>query len=152
MTRASFKRLLLSAIFASLVGSTIGTALLLIDEMCGHPLRRLMGRHFAISSESISNYILIYPVVWAISLFGTVPGSILIGVPAIYPFRNQIAHRPLLSVIPIVLYAVLLATLLLGWTITPTAFGAKYYDTVWFYSASTALGFVIALSQLSRPL
>jgi hypothetical protein len=111
MTGISLRKLLVAAIFASLVGSTIGTALLLFDEIFGHPLRRFMGAHFANASEPIGSYILIYPVVWMISLCGTLPGSILIGVPAIYPVRNQIVHRPLLSLIPIALYAVLLATL-----------------------------------------
>lgn len=108
MTGISLRKLLVAAIFASLVGSTIGTALLLFDEIFGHPLRRFMGAHFANASEPIGSYILIYPVVWMISLCGTLPGSILIGVPAIYPVRNQIVHRPLLSLIPIALYAVLL--------------------------------------------
>lgn len=151
MKDISFKTLRLAAIFAALFGSTLGTVLLLGDEISGHPLRRLMGHHFLNSSEPVSSYLLIYPAIWLISLFGTLPGSMIIGTPAIYPVRNLIAHRPLLSAIPTVLYAVLLASLLLGWTITPTAYGAKFYETIWCYSAAVALGFVIALRRLSRP-
>jgi len=150
MTDISLKKLWLAAFFAALFGSTVGTVLLFGDEISGHPIRRLMGHQFRNSSEPISSYLLIYPVIWMISLFGTVPGSMLIGVPAIYPARNLIARHALLSAIPTVIYAVLLATLLLSWTITPTAYGAKFYETIWFYSAASALGFVIALRRLSR--
>jgi hypothetical protein len=147
MQGISFKELLVAAVFAALFGSTIGTILLFGDEVAGHPLRSLMGYRFLNNSSPLGSYVGIYPGVWMISLFGTLPGSLLIGAPAIYPFRNLIARRPLLSAIPTVMYAVLLATLLLGWTITPTAYDVKFYDTIWFYSGASALGFVITLGR-----
>jgi hypothetical protein len=145
MQNISFKRLLVAALFAALFGSTIGTVLLFGDEIAGHPLRRLMGYRFLTNGGSLNSYLLIYPGIWVISLFGTLFGSLLIGAPAIYPFRNLVARHPLLSAIPTIICAVLLATLLLGWTITPTAYGVKFYETIWFYSAGSELGFVIAL-------
>lgn len=148
MDRISFRRLWLAAVLAALFGSTVGTALLLGDEIHGHPLRRLMGYNYGDSSDPLSSYFLIYPAIWLISFLGTLPGSMLIGAPAIYPFRNLIARHPILTAIPTVIYGVLLGTLLLGWTITPTASGAKFYETIWFYSAASALGFVIVLERI----
>lgn len=110
MTDTTTKRLWLAAFFAALFGSTVGTVLLFGDEISGHSFRRFVGHQFRNSSEPISSYLLIYPVNWMISLFGMVPGSMLIGVPAIYPARNLIARRALLSAIPTVIYTVLLAT------------------------------------------
>lgn len=147
----SFRRLLAAAPIAALVGSTVGSALFFWDEFLGHPLRHLMGETGRYSIPPLSDLWLGYPVVWMISLFGTIPGSILIGVPTIFPFRNIIARHPLGTSIPVSALALILATLLFGWSITPTAFGTKEYEVLWFYSASSAIGFVAILGWWGRP-
>lgn len=151
MLAISLKKLIAAALVAALIGSTIGTILLCVDEITVHPIRRLMGQRFGFNPDPLYMYFLMFPVVWTISLLGTVPGSLLLGTPAIYPLRNVIARSPVKLAIPVMIYAVLLATLLLGWTITPDASGKRTYDTIWFYSAATALGFVMAIGWLFRP-
>lgn len=146
MQDVSFRRLLGTAFLAALFASTVGSALLFGDEFAAHPLRRLMGEHYRYPPPSLSD-LLFYPGLWMISCFGTVPGSMLIGAPAIYPFRNMIAQHPYIAALPTVAYAVIVSTLLLGWTVTPTAYGAKHFEIIWYYSAAAALGFVVVLGH-----
>jgi hypothetical protein len=149
MQEISFARLLAFGLIAALCASTIGTALLLWDEIAGHPLRHLLGESGRYSRSPASEW-MVYPIIWEISLFGTIPGSLLIGAPAIYPFRHVISRHPFSWLVPALAYAAIITTLLFWWTITPTAYGVRYYDILWFYSASSALGFVAALAWWGR--
>jgi len=142
MPSVSLGRLLFIGLIAAFIASTIGTALLFLDAAWDHPVRWLLGdrrRYDLHSSIEVSG------LVWMISLGGTLPGCLIIGVPAIYPFRNIIARHPLISLLPTIIYAVAFALLLFGWTLTPTADGVRDYEVLWFFSAGSAVGFVSAL-------
>lgn len=149
MRQISFAKLLACGLIAALFGSTIGTALLLSDEMLGHPLRHFLGEPGWYDRSPASDW-KFYPFIWYVSAFGTIPGSLLIGAPALYPFRNVISRHPFFCVLPVLGYAAAISTFLLGWMVTPTASGEREYDVIWFYSASSALGFVVALGWSAR--
>ena len=149
MHQISFKRLLAFGLIAALFGSTIGTALFLWNDISGHPVRNLIGEPGWYARSPATDW-MFYPFVWMVSLFGTIPGCLMIGAPALYPFRNVVARHPFISVVPVLAYAATIATVLFWWIITPTANGVRHYDGLWFYSASCALGFVAALGWSAR--
>lgn len=69
----------------------------------------------------------------------------VIGATAIYPFRYLIHRHPLLSALPTIFYAVCLAMILFGWMVEPNGAGVKSYEVLWYYPASSALGFILVL-------
>jgi hypothetical protein len=134
----SLGRVLKIAPFAALIGSTVGTAAYVIYE----PLRYhylYPPRHDAL------------PIFWLFTLFSTLPGAVVVGIPAIYPARNIISRHPIASLVPTVPFAVGLSFLLLGWAFKiPGTSEYRDLDLLFIFSGSTALGFVVMLAFLGR--
>jgi di/tricarboxylate transporter len=150
MGNISLRRLLAASFIAALIGSSLGTVLLAADELFGHPLRSLIGVPEHYPPTTISDILITALGIWMLSLIGTIPGSAVVGVPAIYYLRDQVASRPLLFAVPIVIYAVLLGMIFFGWLVAPTAYGARHFEVIWFYSAGCGIGFVAVLGWKSR--
>lgn len=126
------------ALGAAVVGSTLGTALFIADAFLGHPNR---------SPQPDFWEIFFFPVFWLMSLFGTIPGALVIGLPVLFPIRHFIARHPYLSGIPTVLVALAISFALLGWAFKQPI-GEEYTDLeiLWCYSGSVAFGFVFMLA------
>ncbi|UZK67595.1 hypothetical protein [Sphingomonas sp. M1-B02] len=126
------------ALGAAVVGSTVGTVLLVADYFLGHPNR---SPHHSLWEIFVS------PAVWLMSLCGTIPGALIIGLPVVYPFRHFIGRHPYLSFIPTVVLAMAISFALLGWAFKQQI-GDKYSDleVLWCYSGSVAFGFVFMLA------
>jgi hypothetical protein len=150
MKNISLQRLWAASFFAALIGSSLGTMLLAADELSGHPLRNLMGEPGRYPPTAVRDILITGPGIWMLSLLGTIPGSTLVGVPALYYFRDQIASRPALLLVPVAIYATLLSMILFGWMVTPTAYGARHFEVIWFYSVGCGIGFVAVLGWWGR--
>lgn len=134
----SLVRLLKIAPFAALIGSTLGTALYAIYEPLSHNYL-FPSRHDAV------------PLLWLFTLIATLPGAIIVGVPAIYPVRYIISRHVLASLAPIVTFALGLSFLLFGWAFrVPGTSEYRDLDLLFIFSGSTALGFVVMLALLRR--
>ena len=124
--------------FAAAIGSTLGTAFYVIYEPLGHHYL-YPPRHDAL------------PLFWLFTLIGTLPGAIIVGVPAMYPVRNIISRHAIASLAPIVAFAVGLSFLLFGWAFkVPGTSEYRDLDLLLIFSGTTALGFVVMLALLRR--
>ncbi|KQM40840.1 hypothetical protein ASE59_00420 [Sphingomonas sp. Leaf10] len=138
----SFKDVAVSGIIAPIIGSTLRTAIFVLGIIV----------YEAASSrtDAALNIALFYPIIFVVSLLGTIPGSILIGIPAVYPLRNVIARHPAWTALPIVLYSIALPTILVALTIDPNLEKLLYYLLILIYCPACALGFVITLRRIFR--
>ncbi|WP_426387746.1 hypothetical protein [Sphingobium sp. R-21] len=137
MGKLTFGKFAGLALGAAVVGSTLGTALFIADAFFGHPNK---------SPRPDVWEIFFFPVFWLMSLFGTIPGALVIGLPVLFPIRHFIARHPYLSGTPTVLVALAISFALLGWAFKQPI-GGEYTDLeiLWCYSGSVAFGFVFML-------
>jgi len=126
------------ALGAALVGSTLGTVLFMLGYFFGHPSRGWQPSPWEI---------FLTPAIWFMSLFGTIPGALIIGLPVIYPIRHVIARHPVVSCLPTVALAMAISFVLLGWAFKQSI-GGEYTDleVLWCYSGSVAFGFIFMLA------
>jgi len=137
MAKLTFGKFAGLALGAAVVGSTLGTTLFIADAFLGHANR---------SPQPHLWEMFLFHVIWLMSLFGTIPGALVIGLPIVFPIRHFIARHPYLSSIPTVTIALAISFALLGWAFKQPI-GGEYADleVLWCYSGSVAFGFVFML-------
>lgn len=127
---------------AAAIGSALGTALYMVDYFFGHPNRLPRPEFWEI---------VFLPIISLVSLIGTIPGALIVGMPVTYPVRHIVAGHPVLSGIPFIGLSMTISFLLLGWAFKQPI-GGQYSDLeiLWFYSGGTTFGFVFMLAWWQR--
>jgi len=133
----TFGKFVALAVLAAALGSVIGTFALIIYQLLLQPQLSML---------------LLAPAITAMSLVGTMPGTLIIGVPIMFPFRYIVARRPLLMGILVVPCSMGIAYFVLGLIFRSSAFEYRDLEILWCYSGGTALGFVIVLGRWGRRL
>ena len=86
-----------------------------------------------------------------VSLIGTYPGALLLGVPVAYPLRHRIAARPRLWALPMIAIGMIVSSVALGWAfVSPVTGRLQDIAILWPYGGATALGFVLAIAWRAR--
>lgn len=140
MPEISVKDVVVSGIIAPVIGSTLGTAIFLLSII----FYEVMSSR----TDWILNYTLMYPLIFVVSLLGTIPGSIVVGVPAVYPLRNVIARHPARAALPVAFYSIAVPIILVTLTIDPNFKKLHYYLLILIYCPSCAMGFIITLRRI----
>lgn len=125
------------AFLAALLGSTTGTIVYFVDHFFGHP-----NTH---PRPTLFDLMFFIPF-WVMSFAGTIPGSLFIGAPVVFPFRKIIARHPIWTFVPTISIGLLVSFGVLGWAFKEPL-GGNYQDLeiLFSYAGSTAFGFVCAL-------
>ena len=122
---------------AGCLGSLVGTLLMVIHEVYLSPN--------VLPKSDLSTTAMVAPAVAMISLFGTLPGSALVGVPTLYAIRYRIASRPLLWLLPVIGLAILLAFVVLRLGFGEFRADSRDVEIVVCYPTGCAIGFVALL-------
>ena len=132
MDRISFAKMAVLAIPAALIGSALGTLLFSLWD--------------SFQSTGGGNPFLAIAVA-VVSLFGTLPGALLIGVPVLYPIRQNTSQHPLILAAPVAIGAILISLFLFGLALHGRP---RDLELITCFSGSTALGFVWALGRWGK--
>lgn len=136
MSNVSVWRFIIVALKAALWGSAAGTLLF----VC----------YFSVVGVE-RNYIwliLLSPIIFGVSLCGTIPGAVLFGIPVLWPIRKMVARRPVLTSIPVALVGIGCGFVGFSWSFRNPATGQlEGYQPVILFSATTALAFVACLAR-----
>lgn len=136
MSNVSVWRFIIVALKAAVWGSAAGTLLF----VC----------YFSVVGVE-RNYIwliLISPIIFGVSLCGTIPGAVVFGVPVLWPIRKAVARRPVLTSIAAAMVGIGCGFFGFSWSFRNPAIGQlEGYQAVILFSTTTALAFVACLSR-----
>jgi len=134
----AYAQLVPYAVLAGLLGSAVGTMVYLLYPTLDPDLR----------NPEVLQRVSLIPLVMFFSLFATIPGSLLIGLPTLLPFHRSISAHPLLWMVPAVALGVGVGFATLFWAFSTTAYGYRFYqdlDILYCFSGAVAWGMVASL-------